>query len=187
MIYKAVKLRRRRFSTLLLPRSPSRRTSPLWTKSKSRKVVTPPSRLIPSTCHASGHCEFGDRMFRPERGWRRRPPPKFPNRSAGRVMRQKARRVLGSRRRGGCAGRSRQAKDYLLLGDERASGLISVGILEHRVRARLTHRHRFWSWKKLVKTMLYATVSLELLPSQLSHWRHSDEPNPMVDDRFLDR
>jgi hypothetical protein len=69
----------------------------------------------------------------------------------------------------------------------RASGSISVGILKHRVRARLTHRHRSFEPEEGCKTMLCATISLERLPSHLSRWRHSDGPNPVVDESSLGR
>ena len=71
------------------------------------------------------------------------------------------------------------------LATNRASRSICVGILEHGVRARLTHRDRTLEPEKDRKAMLCAKISLELLPSHLSHWRHSDEPNPVVDDGFL--
>jgi hypothetical protein len=69
----------------------------------------------------------------------------------------------------------------------RASRSISGGILEHRVRARLTHRHRIFEPENDSKTMTCVTIPLELFPSHLSHWRHSDGPNPVVDEPSLGR
>lgn len=49
----------------------------------SRKVGALPSRLSPSPVRHSGHHGFGDWSSRPERGLRRLPLPKFPNRNVG--------------------------------------------------------------------------------------------------------
>jgi hypothetical protein len=105
------------------PKKSKPRTSPPCPSESDRfRVVRPcwalASRLTPPPRHDSGLHEFGDWVFQPEQGSRRRPSPKFPNRNADRLMQQSAQRDLGSRRRGGCAGRSRKGKDYLLCGDE---------------------------------------------------------------------
>ena len=82
---------------------------------------------------------------------------------------------------------SRKAKDYLLCGDEPRLPVDKCRDARPSCRARLTHRHQILEPENGGKTMLCSIISLELLPSRLSHWRHSEGPNPVVDEPSVGR